>query len=179
MNSGLRVLHHMGLLRLRDLGLAILPAMTLLLVGCDQSAPAITLPEPDRVRLAPDQNFYDFGSHVVHVNALTTNQLTPSIATAYDIVRSDSRAMLNVVILEKNDTTQGKPAIGVVSMNAVNLTGQLKSLDIRQIEDGENIYYIGDVSIDNYETLNFNIDVVPDGYSTPMLLTYTQTFYTD
>ena len=180
MNSRLGVLHHMGLLRLRGLGSVILPvAMTLLVVGCDQSAPAITAPEPDRVRLAADQNYYDFGSHVVHVNALTTDQLTPSVATTYDIVRSDSRAMLNVVILEKDDSAQGKPSIGAVSMNAVNLTGQLKSLDIRQIQDGENIYYIGDVSVDNHETLKFNIDVIPDGYSTPMRLTYSRTFYTN
>ena len=87
--------------------------------------------------------------------------------------------MLNVVILEKDDSTQGKPSIGAVSMNAVNLTGQLKSLDIRQIQDGENIYYIGDVSVDNHETLKFNIDVIPDGYSTPMRLTYSRTFYTN
>ena len=150
----------------------------LLLAACDNSA-VIIAPEHERVRLAAEQNYVDFGTHVVHVNAMTTNQLTPAVAATYGIVRSDNRAMLNVVILEKDDTPQGKPASGKVAVSAANLTGQLKSMDIRKVEDGVNIYYIGDVSVDNQERLNFQINVTPDGASQPMLFTYRQQFYTD
>ncbi len=136
-------------------------------------------PEPERVRLGADQNYADFGSHVIHVNALTTSQLTPAVAATYGITRSDSRAMLNVVILEKDESPQGQPASGIVEVDAANLTGQLKSVDIRRVEDGENIYYIGDVSIANQERLNFNIDVTPDGTSQPLRLMYSRQFYTE
>jgi hypothetical protein len=158
--------------------LPVLLISSLLVAGCD-NASVVTAPEPERVRLAADQNYVDFGSHVVHVNAMTTNQLTPAVAATYDIVRSDNRAMLNVVILEKDATPQGKPASGKVTVSAANLTGQLKSVDVRKVQDGDNIYYIGDVSIDNQERLNFQIDVVPDGASQPMRLLYSRQFYTD
>jgi hypothetical protein len=64
-------------------------------------------------------------------------------------------------------------------VDAFNLTGQLKSLDIRMIEEGENIYYVGEVSVDNQETLIFNIDVQPKGTDSPYLLTYSRKFYVD
>jgi len=161
--------------------LTVLPMLlisSMLVTGCDNST-AITAPEPERIRLAADQNYVDFGSHVIHVNAMITNELTPAIAATYDIVRSDSRAMLNVVILEKDETPQGNPALGSVAVKASNLTGQVKSVDVRKVEDGGNIYYIGDVSIDNQERLSFQIDVTPDGLSQPMRLVYSHQFYTD
>ena len=163
---------------LQAVTLPVLVVSGLLLTACDNSA-VVTAPEPERIRLASDQNYLDFGTHVIHVNAMTTNQLTPAVAATYDIVRSDSRAMLSVVLLEKDDTPQGKPASGNVVVSAANLTGQLKSIDIRKVEDGGNIYYIGDVSIDNQERLNFQVDVTPDGMSQPMRLMYSRQFYTD
>ena len=43
----------------------------------------------------------DFGDYVVYFNAMNTDQLTPEIAREYEIVRSKSRAMLNVSIHRK------------------------------------------------------------------------------
>ena len=40
-----------------------------------------------------------FGDYEIHYNALTTDQLSPEVAKAYGIVRSGSRAMLNVSVL--------------------------------------------------------------------------------
>jgi hypothetical protein len=154
-------------------------AFTILNVACDGSPSAITAPEVERIRLAVDQNQKDFGAHAVHVNALTTDQLTPTVAKAYGIVRSDSVVMLNVVIIENDGSADGQPAAGNVEVNAVNLTGQLKSVDIRKVQEGENIYYIGELSIDNQETLIFNIDVQPEGAKSPYLMAYSRKFYTD
>ncbi len=44
----------------------------------------------------------DFGDYVLYFNALNTDQLTPDIAREYGIVRSKSRAMLNVSIHRKH-----------------------------------------------------------------------------
>ena len=45
----------------------------------------------------------DFGEYVLYFNALNTDQLSPDIAREYGIVRSKSRAMLNVSIHRKLD----------------------------------------------------------------------------
>lgn len=154
-------------------------AFAIMNVACDGSPSAITAPEPERIRFGVDQNQKDFGAHAVHVNALTTDQLTPTVAKAYGIVRSDSVVMLNVVIIENDGSIDGKPATGNVEVNAVNLTGQLKSVGIRKVQEDENIYYIGEVSIDNQETLIFNIDVLPEGAMSPYLIAYSRKFYTN
>jgi len=150
-----------------------------LLAGCEPKEQVITAPAPDRVRYADNQNSHDFGKHVVHANALTTNQLTPEVAAAYKIVRSDKSAMLNVVVVEKDGTAEGKPVSATVNVSAANLTGQLKAVEMREIRDGDNIYFIGETSIANQETLIFEVDVMPEGHDEPLLFTYSQKFYVD
>ena len=105
----------------------------------------------------------DIGDHVVHFSAQSTDQLPPEVARAYNIVRSKNRAMLNVSIIRKSDSV---PVGGEVSVKTVNLTGQLKSVTMRKIEEPGDvvaIYYIGVTPVANRETLVFDIKVTPDG----------------
>ena len=48
-----------------------------------------------------------------------------------------------------------------------------------EIRDGEAIYYIGDFRITNQETLNFDIEVTPEGESAPYKAQLSQQFYID
>lgn len=121
----------------------------------------------------------DIGEHVVHFNAQTTDQLSPEIASKYNIVRSKNRAMLSVSVLKKADRT---PTTAAVSVQTVNLTGQLKSVTLREIREPGDvvaIYYIGDTAVTNRETLVFNITVKPDGAEFPSELRFKREFYTD
>ena len=43
------------------------------------------------------------GEHTVHFSAMTTDQLTPDVARAFNIVRSKNRAMLNVSVIRNSD----------------------------------------------------------------------------
>jgi len=74
----------------------------------------------------------DIGNHVVHFSAQSTDQLPPAIAREYNIVRSKNRAMLNVSVLRKPDNL---PVTADVSANTANLTGQLKNVTLRKIEE--------------------------------------------
>jgi len=121
----------------------------------------------------------DAGDYVVHFNALATEMLPAEVARAYGIVRSDSRAMLNVSIVRKQADTIGKPVGAAVTVNASNLTGQLKSVTVRRIEEGNAIYYIGEISVANQETLIFDIEVTPEGETRPISVKFRQQFYTD
>ena len=118
----------------------------------------------------------EIGDHVVHFSAQSTDQLPPEVARAYNIVRSKNRAMLNVSVLQASD---GSAVVADVSVKTVNLTGQLKNVTMRQIDEGDAIYYIGEVAIANRETLVFDISVTPDGSNQVSDVRFKRQFFTD
>jgi hypothetical protein len=118
----------------------------------------------------------DIGEHVVHFNALSTDQLPPDVARAYDILRSKNRAMLNVSVIRKSDSAS---VTAKVDVKTKNLTGQLKNITMRQIDEQDAIYYIGDTAIANRETLVFDISVIPDGSSRASEVRFKREFFAD
>lgn len=143
--------------------------------GCGQGS------ETDRAPAAREttrENAREFGDYVVHFNAQVTEMLPPEVARAYGIARSANRAMLNVSVLRKRAGSLGDPVEAGVVARASNLTGQLKTIALRQIEEGEAIYYIGEVPVANRETLIFDIDVKPEGSERTFRIQFRQQFYT-
>ena len=150
----------------------------LLAGGCGQETgedTRTTQPAPEPENLASK----DFGDYVVHFNAITTDQLSSEIARTYNIVRSKKRAMLNVAIIKKREAAVGQSVPGSVSATAVNLTGQLKNLSLRQIQEGDAVYYIGDIAVANGETLIFNVDVTPINETSRFSIRFSRQFFTD
>jgi len=147
-----------------------------LLAGC---GPAQQQQEPGdgRVQLAEHENYKDFGDFVVHVNAMTTNQLSADVAKNYGIVRSGQRAMLNVVVLEKDEGLANQPVSAEVHVSAANLTGQNKGMKLRKVTDQDNIYYIGETSVSSREILIFDIDVVPENTTEMFSLRFKKEFF--
>ena len=160
------------------------PIAALLLAGltaCDNSEPVLIVDSVERVQLDQHENFRDFGDYVVHFNALPTSELSAEVARGYGITRSKNRAMLNVAILKKEEGSTGRPVTGAVSARATNLTGQLKTVEMREIveQGGVAIYYIGETQVANGETLIYDIDVTPINESSRFSATYKKQFYAD
>ena len=118
-----------------------------------------------------------FGDYTIHYNALPTEVLEPSVARAYGIVRSKARGLINVSVLRKVMGTTGQPVRARVTASATNLNAQLRQIDLREIKDQGAIYYIGEVSVDDEETLNFSMEVTPEGESEPYRVTFQQQFF--
>ena len=152
----------------------ILIALSLLglVSACGGPGDSATVPEAQPAG-ATNQ---DIGDHVVHFNAITTDQLTPEIARAYNFVRSKNRAMLNVSVVGNADNSS---VAADVTVKAVNLTGQLKNVPMRKIEEQDAIYYIGEVAVANRETLIFDITVMPEGADSPSEVRFKRQFFTD
>ncbi len=119
------------------------------------------------------------GDYVVHYNALTTDMLQPEVARHYGITRSKSQALLNVSVQKKVMGTTGKPVTASVEAHATNLNNQLKNIAMREVEDQGAIYYLGTVRVDHGETLNFSIDVTPEGKGQPLTVEFQQRFFTE
>lgn len=121
----------------------------------------------------------DIGDFIVHFSAQSTDQLTPEVARAYNFVRSKNQAMLNVSVISKSSN---RPVPATVTVETVNLTGQMKNVTMREIReqgDSPGIYYIGQTPIANRETLIFDISVVPEGETRPEKIRFKRQFYTD
>lgn len=165
-----------GAARLVRMGAATLAAV--LLAACGPS-PNGDADRAAQVTAPPTETMRDFGDHVVHFRALTTEQLSPEIARAHNITRSRNRAMLNVSVIEKEELGPGKPVRARVDASARNLTGQLKNLRVREVTEDDAIYYIGEVAVSNRETLTFEIEVTPEGLDEAYSVRFRQQFYTD
>src|SRR5210317_1310547 len=146
-----------------------------LLVACGGPGDSAGVPEAQPA----DATSADIGNYIVHFNAQSTDQLPTDVARAYNIVRSKNRAMLNVSIIRKSDNA---PVAGKISVKTVNLTGQLKSITMRKIEEPGDvvaIYYIGETPVANREVLVFNLLIRPDGEDTAAEVRFKRQFYSD
>jgi hypothetical protein len=130
--------------------------------------------------IASAQQSQDFGEYVVHYNALTTNLIPPQVAQGYGIQRSTSRALINITVLKKVMQTPGTPVHANIEINAVNLTGQRREIELREINDPDGaIYTIGEFPVRNMESYGFKITVTPEGEDKPLLVEFRQQFYTE
>jgi len=127
---------------------------------------------------ASAENSQDFGDYVVHFNALNTNYLPPSVTREYGLKRSKNRGMINVAVLRKIMGTTGKPVEAVISASATNLTGQKRTIPLREIREGTAIYYIGDFPISHEETLRFILNVKPADNSEAHEVKFSHQFFT-
>jgi hypothetical protein len=121
----------------------------------------------------------DFGDYVVYFNALNTDQLSPEIAREYGIVRSKSRAMLNVSIHRKRENGQTEAVTGAVSASAINLNGQLETMTLREIREDVAIYYVGELAITDGEVLIYTIDATPSNEASRFTVRFKKQFFID
>ena len=117
--------------------------------------------------------------YTIHHNALPTATLTPEIAKSYNIVRSRYRGLLNVSVIKDQPGTTGTPVSARIEASAVNLAGQLRNLNLREIREGDAIYYLGEFPVSDGEVLRFSLLVTPAGESRPIQAKLSQQFFID
>ncbi|HZF30987.1 MAG TPA: DUF4426 domain-containing protein [Gammaproteobacteria bacterium] len=148
------------------------------LFGCDQSS-GVDVSNTLESVLPGTESSKDFGDYIVYFNALRTDQLTPEVARDYSIVRSKSRALLNVSIHRKEDAGRTVAVTGAVAASAINLTGQLKTMTLREIPEGDAIYYIGELAVTDGEVLIYTVDVTPSNESSRFTVRFKKQFFVE
>ena len=109
------------------------------------------------------ENSTSIPGYTIHHNAIPTASLDPAVANQYRIQRSKYRGMLNVSVIKDIPDSTGKSVDAIVMANATNIRGQLISIPMRKITEGDAIYFIGEFRIEDQETLNFHLQVKPKG----------------
>lgn len=148
-------------------------------LACEPNTPPVDVTNTVEGVLPATENFRDFGQYIVYFNALPTEQLTPDIARQYEIVRSKSRALLNVSIRKKEPDGSTTSVTGAVSASAINLNGQLKPMTLREIREENAIYYIGELPITDAEVLIYTIDVMPINEPSRFTIRFKKQFFVD
>ena len=130
--------------------------------------------------LSSAENAYDFGDYVVYYNAFSADSLPPQMASAYGIVRSKYKAVLNISVQKKQTIGRlPEPVNADVEVVAINLVGQVKDLSSRRVVEGKAIYYISEFRISNDELVRFKVSLRPKGESKPLTFDFQQKFYID
>ena len=125
------------------------------------------------------ENSKDFGQFVIHYNAMATDVVPPQVARKYRITRSQNRGMINITVLKKVLGSPGQPVHARVEVNAQNLAGQGRTIHVREIREGNAIYYIGEFGVANEETLKFDVRARPQGTQEFVEVQFSQDFYTN
>ena len=125
------------------------------------------------------ENSTSIPGYTIHHNAIPTATLDPAIANEYRIQRSKYRGMINVSVIKDKKGTTGTSTPAVILAKATNIRGQLISIPMRQVLEADAIYYIGEFRIADQETLNFDLQVQPQGETRFYKAKLTQQFFID
>ncbi len=117
--------------------------------------------------------------YAVHHNAIPTSLLTPEIATAYGIVRSKYRGMLSVSVIKEAPDSTGSPVTARIYAQSRSLSGKVRKIGMREIREGDAVYYIGEFPIVDREKLTFTLEVLPQGRQQEIKAQLSQEFYID
>lgn len=129
--------------------------------------------------VAAAENSTSAGGYTIHHNAVSTDTLTPDIAQSYKIVRSRYRGLLTVSVIKDKPGTTGTPVSARIEARAVNLAGQLRNLGMREIREGDGVYYLGEFPISDRETIDFSLLVTPVGQQQVIPAKLRQQFFID
>lgn len=146
------------------------------IVGCDRQPRGAFVDLEPAARLTTE-TFREFGEYVVHFNAITTDQLSAEHAREYGIVRSPSRALLTVSVLRKQGESLPAAVHAELTVSAVNLSGQYRSVAMREVSEDTAIYYLGEVPVTHMETLIYTIDVRPEGETEDLSVRFLRQFF--
>lgn len=123
------------------------------------------------------EQFKNIKNSEIHYSAFNSTLLTAGVATQYQLKRNGHSAILNISVLDNSKL--GKPAVdATITGTAKNLIGQIKTLEFKQIKEGQAIYYLAQFSISDEESLTFNINV-DAGMTGSGPITFTQKFYVE
>lgn len=118
-----------------------------------------------------------FAGIEVHYSAIPTNDLQPEIAKSYGIARSKNRGLLTIAVLKKNNLDVAVPIKATLSASAANLAGQRSKVQMREVQEGTAVYYLGEYPVTAPDTLKFTVTVTPEGEKASHRMEFQQQFF--
>ena len=115
----------------------------------------------------------------IHHNAVPASMLTPEIATRYKVVRSKYRGLLTVSVIKDVEGTTGEAVTARIEAKSTSLIGRTENLELREVTEGDAVYYLATFPITDQDLLKFELNVTPAGETRPITARFTQQFFID
>ncbi len=122
--------------------------------------------------IANAQQAERFDDYEIHYSAIPTGMLNDQIAQSYGIVRSRTRGMIMVTVLQ-----EGEPVTARVDILARDVNDDITEIGARRVRDSDWVSYVGTFPVDEGEALTFEITVKPHAGGGPYQTAFRQTFY--
>ena len=110
-----------------------------------------------------DRNEIQFNDYVIYYNTFPSVVLEPRIASVVGIKRSNSRSVLTIAVKKKRLGASEQSIKANISGKVYTLMGHIREIILQEVNDGDAIYYIGDFTALDRETLTFKLSVRPEG----------------
>ncbi|MGH8461703.1 MAG: DUF4426 domain-containing protein [Stenotrophobium sp.] len=118
--------------------------------------------------------------YVVRYAALASTGFTAEVARQYGITRQANHGVL-IINVQRQDAMPGKsaPLPATATGKATSLMGDSQDLQLRSAPQSGTQDLLADFEMINSEYLRFDVDVLPQGSSTPIHVHFEQQFYND
>lgn len=121
----------------------------------------------------------DFGDYEVHWSVFPSTFLTPEVAKTNNLQRSKGIGVVNIAIMQKDESDILKPVTGQVEGKASNDIQQVKFLAFRRIQEGDSVYFIAQYQYSTGELMTFNVTARPSGHSQDLPVRFAHTLFND
>lgn len=114
-----------------------------------------------------------FDNYAVHYNAIPTGSLNAEIAESYGILRSRSKALVMITVLQ-----DGQPVTASVDIGVRNdREEQLREVPAQRVREDDWVSYIGTFAFESGESLNFDLTINPHGEGGPYTVRFRQAIH--
>lgn len=125
------------------------------------------------------ENVVDNGPYRVHYNAFKSEFLSPEVAKAYGLERSRYQAVVNITVQRAAGENRFDAMRAKVSGTSTNPYGQQHTLELKEVKEGEAIYYLAELGVRDGDTIDFAISITPEGSDKPISINFRQQFFVD
>lgn len=134
---------------------------------------ALALPfAPSSAQDGPGVHRSEVGGYTVIYSAVRSDALPEIMAREHGIPASEDAALLNVTLEQSGENLSAQS----ITATATNLAEQLREIEMKETVANNFVSYLGVVEIAEREVLDFEIEVVPEGASQPIVIRFREEF---
>jgi hypothetical protein len=119
------------------------------------------------------------GDYVIHYSAIRTTALTPEVARQFDVRRSRNQALLVLNAQVDRGGPLPEPIPATATGVVTSLLGHRQTLKLRPHQEGTVHYVIARFETIEREHLTLDLEVLPEGATTPIPVRWQQQFFND
>jgi hypothetical protein len=123
------------------------------------------------------EQYQDFGDYRIHYSAFKSDMISPEVAKAHDLTRSRYRAVINITVQKRADNGGYVARHAKVEGTARDIYSKVLKLEMKEVTEGQAIYYLSEFPFTDRQRLDFEINVIPQGERSTKKISFSQQFF--